>query len=251
MNNILISAHKNYRFPNSELYTPIHVGKKNSSYHIDTIGDDTEINISHKNSTFCELTALYWAWKNNFFAGSDFCGLVHYRRYFSGSGEQLKGKRILAEEETLKYLEEFDILMPKKRRYYIETVASHYANAHYQKDMLMTRKIIAQQESDYLYAFDEFMQHRSLYLFNMFIMSQEHFNAYMEWLFPLLFAVEDSIDLEDYDNHQKRVFGYISERLFNVWLLKNKLRIKEIGVHNLEGENFFLKAWGLIKRKFV
>jgi hypothetical protein len=66
-------------------------------------------------------------------------GLVHYRRYFSGSGEQLKGKRILAEEETLKYLEEFDILMPKKRRYYIETVASHYANAHYQKDMLMTR----------------------------------------------------------------------------------------------------------------
>lgn len=86
--------------------------------------------------------------------------------------------------------------------------------------MLMTRKIIAQQESDYLYAFDEFMQHRSLYLFNMFIMSQEHFNAYMEWLFPLLFAVEDSIDLEDYDNHQKRVFGYISERLFNVWLLK-------------------------------
>jgi hypothetical protein len=45
-------------------------------------------------------------------------------------------------------------------------------------------------------------------------MSQEHFNAYMEWLFPLLFAVEDSIDLEDYDNRQKRVFGYISQKSY-------------------------------------
>ena len=82
-------------------------------------------------------------------------------------------------------------------------------------------------------------------------MSPEHFNAYMDWLFPLLFAVEDNIDIEAYDNHQKRVFGYISERLFNVWLLKNNLRIKELGIQNLEGENLLLKAWGVVKRKIA
>ena len=251
LNKILISAHKNYTFPKSTIYTPIQVGKINSSESIDAIGDETGINISSKNGTYCELTALYWAWKNDFFKGSDFCGLVHYRRYFKGSGERLKGKQILAEDEILKYLEEYDVLMPKKRHYYIETVASHYANAHYQKDMLMTRKIVALQESNYLSAFDELMQQRSLYLFNMFVMSPEHFNAYMAWLFPLLFAVEDNIDIEAYDNHQKRVFGYISERLFNVWLLKNNLRIKELGIQNLEGENLLLKAWGVVKRKIA
>ncbi|OQK15844.1 exopolysaccharide biosynthesis protein [Methyloprofundus sedimenti] len=251
MNNILISTHKNYTFPKSAIYTPIQVGKLNSSEYFDATGDDTGTNISSKNNTFCELTALYWAWKNGFFKGCEFCGLVHYRRYFKGSGETLNGKQILSEGDILKYLEEYDVLMPKKRHYYIETVASHYAHAHYQKDMLMTRRIIALQESDYLNTFDALMSKRSLYLFNMFVMSPKHFNAYMDWLFPLLFTVEDNIDIQGYDNHQIRVFGYISERLFNVWILKNNLRVKELAIQNLEGENLLLKAWGLIKRKIA
>lgn len=251
MNNILISSHKNYAFPKNTIYIPIHVGKKNSSVYFDAMGDDTDINISNKNSHFCELTALYWAWKNAFFKGRDYCGLVHYRRYFKGSGEVLKGKRILEKDEILKHLEEYDILLPKKRHYVIETVESHYANAHYQKDMLMIREIIKQQESDYLNSFDKMLQARSLYLFNMFVMSPTRFNAYMTWLFPLLFILEDRIDIEGYDNAQKRVFGYIAERLFNVWVLKNNLRVKTIGIQHLENENLILKASGVITRKFA
>jgi len=250
MNNILISTHKDYSFPKSALYIPIQVGKISSSAHVDAIGDDKGIHIAEKNSTFCELTALYWAWKNDFFKDSDFCGLVHYRRYFKGSsGEKLNGMKILGEDEILNYLKEYDILLPKKRRYYIETVISHYSNAHYQKDILLTRTILEQQASDYLAAFDEVMQSRSLHLFNMFIMSPKYFYAYMDWLFPILFALEERIDTESYDSYQKRVFGYIAERLFNVWLLKNDLRIKCLGVNHLEGENYILKAWCLIMRK--
>lgn len=249
LNKILISAHKNYIFPKNALYVPVQVGRINSSEHIGAIGDDTGINISTKNNTYCELTALYWAWKNDYFEGCDFCGLVHYRRYFKGSGELLKGKQILEEDEILQYLEEYDVLLPKKRNYYIETVASHYANAHYQKDLLMMREIIQQQESDYLDSFDALMRNRSLYLFNMFVMSPKNFNAYMDWLFPLLFALEERVDIEEYDSSQKRVFGYMAERLFNVWLLKNKFRIKELGIQHLENENIFLKAWGVVKRK--
>ena len=249
LNKILISAHKSYIFPKNALYVPVQVGRINSSEQIGAIGDDTGINISTKNNTYCELTALYWAWKNDYFEGCYFCGLVHYRRYFKGSGELLKGKQILEEDEILQYLEEYDVLLPKKRNYYIETVASHYANAHYQKDLLMMREILQQHESDYLDSFDALMQARSLYLFNMFVMSPKHFNAYMNWLFPLLFSLEEQIDIKGYDNSQKRVFGYIAERLFNVWLLKNKCRIKEFGIQLLENENLFLKAWGVVKRK--
>ncbi len=249
MNNILVSSHKNYAFPESKLYTPIHVGKIHSTDFFDALGDDTGINISTKNSTYCELTSLYWAWKNDFFKDCVFCGLVHYRRYFKGTGERLKGKRILDENEIVEYLKDYDIILPKKRYYVIETVASHYANAHHQKDILMIREIIKQQENDYLDAFDNMMQARSLYLFNMFVMSPTHFNAYMDWLFPLLFTLEDRIDIVGYDNAQKRVFGYIAERLFNVWILKNKLRVKELGIQHLERESLFLKALGMVMRK--
>ncbi len=249
MNNILISSHKKYIFPESKLYIPIQVGKINNPAFFNVMGDDTGINISNKNSTFCELTALYWAWKNEFFKDSNLCGLVHYRRYFKGTGERLKGKRILNENEIVEYLKDYDILLPKKRYYVIETVASHYANAHHQKDILMIREIIKQQENDYLNSFDKMMQARSLYLFNMFVMSPTHFNTYMDWLFPLLFTLEDRIDIAGYDNAQKRVFGYIAERLFNVWILKNKLRVKELGLHHLERERLFLKARGLLMRK--
>ncbi len=249
MNSILISSHKNYTFPENKLYTPIHAGKTNGSNFFDALGDNTGINISAKNSTYCELTVLYWAWKNEFFKGCEFCGLVHYRRYFKGTGELLKGKRILDENEIVEYLKDYDILLPKKRYYVIETVANHYANAHHQKDILMMREIIKQQENDYLDSFDKMMQARSLYLFNMFVMSPSHFNAYMNWLFPLLFTLEERIDIVGYDNAQKRVFGYIAERLFNVWILKNKLRVKELGIHHLESESLFLKALGMVMRK--
>lgn len=79
---IIVAAHKPYRMPKDSMYLPIQVGRALSKQEADWQGDDTGDNISCKNPNFCELTGLYWAWKN---LKADAIGLVHYRRHFAGA----------------------------------------------------------------------------------------------------------------------------------------------------------------------
>ena len=77
---ILVCCHTNDIYKSDEQYFPIHVGKEISDKIINIQGDNTGDNISEKNKSFCELTGMYWAWKN--LPKSDYIGLCHYRRYF-------------------------------------------------------------------------------------------------------------------------------------------------------------------------
>lgn len=71
----------------------------------------------------------------------------------------------------------------------------------------------------------------------MFISKQNIVNEYCSFLFPILKKLENEIDYKHYDDYQKRVFGFLSERLFTTWLDKNeKIKTKEIPVYsNKEG----------------
>ena len=55
--------HKPYWHPADSVYIPIHVGKKGKPS-MGIMGDDTGDNISDRNPAYCELTGVYWAWKN-------------------------------------------------------------------------------------------------------------------------------------------------------------------------------------------
>jgi hypothetical protein len=79
---VIVATHKPYRMPDDPMYLPLHVGK-NGGEGFGIQGDDTGDNISHKNASYCELTGLYWAWKN---LDADAIGLVHYRRHFTTRG---------------------------------------------------------------------------------------------------------------------------------------------------------------------
>ena len=76
---IIVAAHKKYRMPADQCYLPLHVGKKGKA-DLGYQGDDVGDNISEKNPYYCELTGLYWAWKN---LDADYIGLAHYRRHFA------------------------------------------------------------------------------------------------------------------------------------------------------------------------
>ena len=92
----------------------------------------------------------------------------------------------------------------------------------------MTRQIVSELRPDYIVAFDQVMKQRSGYMFNMFIMSKENVAAYCEWLFPIIDELYRRLDVTGYSAFDARLFGRISERLFNVWLAKQDLRVKEI-----------------------
>ena len=117
---VIIAAHKKYQMPKDKLYLPVQVGaegKDDIGYTKDNKGD----NISKKNPYFCELTGLYWAWKN---LDADYIGLAHYRRHFSLRKKKYRKiedtlEHVLSMEEANEILKTTDVILPKKRKYYI------------------------------------------------------------------------------------------------------------------------------------
>ena len=249
---ILVATHKKYNMPSENIYLPIHVGcegKEELGYQGDNEGD----NISLKNPNYCELTGLYWAWKN---LDCDVIGLSHYRRYFTNKSTLEISKKknskmdlILTEAEIKKLLSKSDIIVPQKRNYYIETIYSHYKNAHYIKDLDETKNIISEIYPEYIESFNKIMDGKTLYLYNMFVMKKENFDEYCEWLFNILFELEKRTNISEYDVYQSRIYGFISERLFNVWIYKNLKNIEEVKVVNIEGISWKSKIINFLKRK--
>ena len=70
---VIVAAHKAYRMPEDPMYLPLHVGKAGKELELGFQGDNTGENISEKNPSFCELTGIYWAWKN---LDADYVGLA-------------------------------------------------------------------------------------------------------------------------------------------------------------------------------
>lgn len=246
---ILVATHKAYWMPEDDVYLPLHVGKEGKQ-DLGFIGDNTGDNISNKNPHYCELTGLYWAWKN---LRCNYIGLCHYRRYFSHCSFRnncnTKKMNIFQRNDYEKLLKQYDVILPKKRNYYIETVRSHYEHAHYKKDMDEVQHIIEELYPEYLPSFKNVMDSTSLYILNMFVMNKELFDDYCKWLFSILFSLEQRIDIVNYNVYQARVYGFIAERLFNVWILNQNLNIVEVKVTNLEPENWARKISNFLKRK--
>ena len=68
----------------------------------------------------------------------------------------------------------------------------------------------------------------------MFVMKRSLFDEYCTWLFDILFELEKRTDMTGYDTYEARLFGFMSERLFNVWLERQNLKKVEIPVVFLE-----------------
>ena len=243
---IVVATHKKYWMPDDKVYLPLHVGcagKEDLGYQ----GDDTGDNISQKNANYCELTGLYWAWKN---LESEYIGLCHYRRYFVGNRWKKTNEAILKTKDFEELLIRCPVIVPTKRRYYIETNRSHYNHAHYAKDLDMVEALICELYPEYHLAFKKVMDRTWAHMFNMLVMRRDLLDRYCRWLFHLLGEVEQRTDISRYDPVEARIYGYLSELLLDVWLEANNITYAEVQVRFMERQNWVKKIALFIKRKY-
>lgn len=248
---VYVISHKEYKMPQDKIYCPLQVGKapQITGY----LRDDSGENIASKNPNYCELTGQYWAWKNR---QADVKGLVHYRRLFTNGqnpygSKESKYNKLLDEETLATLLQQYDLILPKKRNYYIETLWSHYEHSHNIKGLEVTREVIAEKYPAYLSAFEQVMKRKKAHMFNMMIAKSELFDAYTTWLIDVLSEVEKRTDISDYTPYEKRIYGFISELLLDVWVDKNQISYVEYPVMFMGKQNWVKKISSFLIRKIT
>lgn len=243
---VLVAAQAAGRFPQDEVYLPVQAGAILASPIPSMIPDNVGVHISEKNRTYCELTVVYWAWKN---LEAGYVGLNHYRRYFSRKQFDKKWRRIADKETLEKSLTKAPVILPIRRNYYIETNYSQYIHAHHQQDLDLTRQIIKEKYPNYLSNFDTVMDKTYGHRFNMFVMRWDYFDCYCTWLFSILFELEKRLDISEYSSYDQRVFGFVAERLMDVWIETERVPYTELPVVFTDKQNLLKKGSTFLLRK--
>lgn len=234
---IFVMTHKAYDEPKDPVYRSLQVGRgsDNADKSLPYLGDDTGDNISKLNWLYGELTGLYWLYKN--YKESDNVGICHYRRFYVNDDGSLYNER-----DFERILSSYDIIT-SDRNISSDSVYDGYALSHNIDDLIACGRAIDELSPGYRKAFDEVLAGNSCCYANLCVMPHGLFDEYCGWLFAVFDIASKDIDVSDYDNYHKRVYGFLSEILLNVWILAKGLKAYEarIGVMGEKVETRELK----------
>lgn len=224
---ILVCCHKECVVPKEDIYLPIQVGKMRNSLDLgmqtdcDVNGKMSD-NISDKNNIYCEMTAMYWAWKNitKIYPNIDYVGLCHYRRYFNASWsmkdkckvaikkliffwESILKHKVL-DVETMKSIEsvnknefvnstkklqtfvkKYDVVSTKPVLF-INCSTEMFFQVIGRKYIDLLTEIIDEKYDKYSDAYHEQLSSNKLYAQNMVIAKKWIFDEYCEFVFGVL-----------------------------------------------------------------
>lgn len=246
MNNkikVIVCAHKKDEHTRTQApYFPLQVGKSlhpelDLGYTCDNEGD----NISSKNASWCELTALYWGWKN--IHDVEYLGLNHYRRYFKVDNLEISVKKYLGGSRP------YDMIVAKmpdnlscfqRMTDLIEVTSSE--DAYLFADSFLS--MYPQYEGAFL---DYFYDSRKSYPFQLFIAKKELYDEYCSFMFPVLELFEKRSKLHGY-TRQKRVVGYLGEVFLGLFIQCKHLKVKALEVEDFSNNRKFSPIKQFIKR---
>lgn len=253
---IYVIGHKKFKLPTEDsIYIPMMVGDKISELPKGFISDSTGVNISYKNLLYNELTGLYWIWKNS---NADIVGICHYRRYFTtlqGKMQNLITKNIpqlIDETYIYKALECNDLIIHNKTFFLkgnkeqlcINPKVSDEGNKNKLDNTILklAEDVFTRVYPEDICIYQKIMKKHSAHLLNVVIGRKETIDKYCEWLFIVLNEIEKEIDRSYPNEILPRVIGLLAERMLDVWIVKEKLKIKECFTINTEKIDW--KAWG-------
>lgn len=213
-------------------YVNKNIKKENKSNCLNTWEKD---NIDDLNKYYCELTALYWMWKN---IDAEYISLEHYRRLFISSKHKFSRKKFLSRDEIEEIFKDnkFKIIMPYKV-FFKKSIYQEYCIKHNKEDIDCLKQQIELQYPSYLDSFNKIMNGHEVSLCNMFVMKKEDMDKYCKFAFDLLDKVFEirKEDILKRDKYQQRSIGFIAERLFNIYVDHN---FKEDEIYRI-GYNYF------------
>ena len=224
-----------YEFDN-EIIIKIQAGSSNISekFNFFYLRDNQLDNISSKNENFSELTAIYSIYKN-YLKNSEYIGFCHYRRFLicdirfslylykiikfisNDIFKNIMKKKI--ENSIIKLNKEcasYDLILPRKIKIPM-TLKEHYEKYHYIEHLEKLLDILKENYPEIHRYSKETLEMKNGYFFNIFIMKNDLFKEYSNILFDVLFKLEEKINIPE-DKYQKRVFGFIAERFFNIFI---------------------------------
>lgn len=260
---IIVAHHKKAPIVSNDSYLPIHVGKKLANIDLGIEGDDTGDNISIKNPIYCEMSALYWAWKN---LKADYIGLCHYRRYFTTEKLPLNQKlvrlakfwatrilgnffrpgidydyscHLLVQQRQLqeitgdfnKFLEskihKYDIVTSQPHRFACRNVRQHF-EAYGVIPLMLLEEIVKDNYPDlYPYLLRTFCAD-DIHAANMFIMRYDIFVDYCKCVFSILEEHENRTIKYKYCNNPLVEKSYSRLSGYLAECLTNAFILKEI-----------------------
>lgn len=205
-----------------EYMIKLQVGAKLSDKKMALLSDGCGDNISDKNGNYSELTGLYWVWKQQIIhekkVENTYYGLSHYRRMLEFSEEDLN--RILTNS--------IDVVLPYPMPYEPNIEAHHkrYLNDNEWNAVLQA---LQELQPDYFENFMKIMKQNYLYNYNVILAKARVLDDYCNWLFPLLFRIEQINDPKG-NKEPNRFIGYVGETLETLYFMSNnRLKIAHTG----------------------
>lgn len=203
-----------------ECMLPIQVGKALVHQNVADVTDDVGDNISIKNGNYCELTALYWMWKNCLPEGKEqYYGLAQYRRRFE-----------LSQDDLLRlYSNDVDAILPYPLPYDPD-IQEHHKRYIKEEDWNVLIKALEELQPEYAKAYKGILEQPFLYNYNVIIAKKEVLMDYCSWLFPIFARVEE-LSVPKGSERSDRYIGYMGENLETLYFMYNadKLNIVHAG----------------------
>lgn len=181
----------------------IQAGAALTGRRIAEFADDVGENISDRNPMYCEMSAVYWIWKNR---RHDWVGIEHYRRHLLVQPEMLK-KGVDA-VMPLPYL-----CYPNEMYQYRRFVSGDIETA--------TKKALRKVHPKEYPAYEKILHGQLQYTYNLLCARWDIFDDYCGWFFEITQHMEEMAD-EFPEIKRTRALSYAAEVLTNLYFLYNK-----------------------------